>query len=65
LHACGASLADYVDGEGLAGKDPTLWYSLSFHLLPRDEDQPAMPLRFDGFALAPRDLWATNPLGSP
>ena len=59
---CGSSLADYVSGESLAGADVVLWYSVSYHHLPRAEDSPATPVHWDGFIVVPRDWTADNPL---
>ena len=59
---CGANVADYVDGESLEGADIVLWYGLSYHHLPRSEDEPRLPVHWDGFVVVPRDWTATNPL---
>jgi len=59
---CGSSVADYVSGESIAAADVVLWYSLSYHHLPRAEDQPSVPVHWDGFVVVPRDWTALNPL---
>ena len=59
---CGASVTDYVSGESLAAADVVLWYSVSYHHLPRAEDSPAIVVHWDGFVVLPRDWSALNPL---
>ncbi len=59
---CGTSISDYVSGESIAAADVVLWYSISYHHLPRAEDSPGMPVHWDGFVVVPRDWTALNPL---
>lgn len=59
---CGTSVVDYVSGESLSSADVVLWYSLSYHHLPRAEDKPSVPVHWDGFVVVPRDWTALNPL---
>lgn len=61
---CGENLADYVDGEDTDGQDLVVWFGISFHHLPRDEDETYMPAHWDGFVIAPRDWTSSNPLDS-
>ena len=48
--------------ESLVGSDIVVWYGISFHHIPRDEDQTPMPIHWQGFRLAPRDVTAMSPL---
>lgn len=59
---CGSSITDYVSGESIAGQDVVMWYSVSYHHLPRAEDSPAAPVQWNGFIVVPRDWTALNPL---
>ncbi|WP_418959712.1 copper amine oxidase [Streptomyces tritici] len=61
---CGQGAPDSVDkwvnGETLT--DPAVWVNIGFHHVARDEDQQPMPVHWQGFQLAPRDVTAMNPL---
>jgi hypothetical protein len=59
---CGTDLTAYVDGESVFEQDVVVWYSLTFHHLPLDEDEPNMHAHWDGFEIVPRDWTASNPL---
>ncbi len=59
---CGDDVSDFTNGEPLAGADVVLWYGVSFHHVPRDEDQSQMSVHWSSFRLVPRDVVATNPL---
>jgi primary-amine oxidase len=39
-----------------------MWVNVGFHHIPRDEDQTPMPVHWQGFQLAPRDVTAMSPL---
>ncbi len=58
---CGNNLAAFVNGESLVNADIVLWYGVTFHHIPRDEDEAYMHAHWDGFRLTPRDLMAENP----
>jgi hypothetical protein len=58
---CGSDLTSFTDGQGAYGQDLVVWYSLSFHHLPTDEDEPNMHAHWDGFEIVPRDWTPTNP----
>lgn len=58
---CAANLTDYVNSEPL--DDVVSWIQVSFHHVPRDEDQDPMPLHWQGFVLRSTGLTARNPLG--
>lgn len=61
---CGPNAPDSVDkwvnGETLT--HPAVWVNIGFHHVARDEDQQPMPVHWQGFQLAPRDVTAMNPL---
>ena len=59
---CAADVSKFVNGESLVGQDIVVWYGITFHHLPRDEDEGMMDAHWDGFQLTPRDWTATNPL---
>ncbi|MFJ6571082.1 copper amine oxidase [Streptomyces sp. NPDC091292] len=54
------SVDKWVNGETL--KHPITWVNIGFHHIARDEDQQPMPVHWQGFSLAPRDVTAMNPL---
>ncbi|MEZ4655946.1 MAG: PKD domain-containing protein [Caldilineaceae bacterium] len=62
INGCGADVTAFVNGESLANADVVLWYGVTFHHIPRDEDEPYMEAHWDGFRIAPRDWSAANPL---
>ncbi|MFF3763508.1 copper amine oxidase [Streptomyces sp. NPDC001922] len=58
---CGGTSVDkWVNGQRL--KHPVTWVNVGFHHVARDEDQTPMPVHWQGFQLAPRDVTAMNPL---
>ena len=59
---CDSSLDQFTNNQGLNGEDVVLWYRLSYHHLPRDEDDNRLEVRWNGFTLLPRDWSSTNPL---
>lgn len=56
----GTSVNKWVNGQTL--KHPITWVNIGFHHIARDEDQQPMPVHWQGFSLAPRDVTAMNPL---
>jgi len=62
LLGCGDDLQDFTDGESLAGEDVVVWYGLTFHHIPRDEDESRMHAHWNGFRLEPRDWSDATPL---
>ncbi|MFD9212255.1 copper amine oxidase [Streptomyces sp. NPDC059544] len=54
------SVDEWVNGERLV--NPVVWVHIGFHHIARDEDQQPMPVHWQGFQLAPRDVTAMNPL---
>lgn len=58
---CGTNVADFVDGESIAGANVVLWYRVTTHRLPRAEDVPLLGIQWHGYQLLPRDWTAQNP----
>ncbi|WP_199546890.1 copper amine oxidase [Streptomyces sp. N35] len=56
----GRSVDKWVNGQTLT--HPIVWVNMGFHHVARDEDQQPMPVHWQGFSLAPRDVTAMNPL---
>lgn len=56
----GTSVDKWVNGETLT--HPIVWMNVGFHHIARDEDQQPMPIHWQGFSIAPRDVTAMNPL---
>ncbi|WRZ89873.1 copper amine oxidase [Streptomyces sp. NBC_01007] len=59
----GASVDKWVGGQTLT--HPVVWVNVGFHHIARDEDQQPMPVHWQGFSIAPRDVTAMNPLTPP
>ncbi|GAB2801866.1 copper amine oxidase [Streptomyces daliensis] len=55
-----ADVSRFVDGETL--KHPIAWVNVGFHHIARDEDQTPMPVHWQGFQIAPRDVTSMSPL---
>lgn len=55
--SCSANedLSDFVDGETLVNRDLVVWFGITFHHVPRDEDESFMNAHWNRFQLAPRD----------
>jgi hypothetical protein len=56
---CGDDVTDFVDGESLVGEDLVVWFGLTFHHIPRDEDESRMHAHWNGYRLVPRN-WVDN-----
>ncbi|MFD7875036.1 copper amine oxidase [Streptomyces sp. NPDC059766] len=56
----GKSVDTWVNGQTLT--HPVVWVNVGFHHIARDEDQQPMPVHWQGFSIAPRDVTAMNPL---
>ena len=52
----------YDPPESLAGQDIVVWYGLTFHHIPRDEDEPRMHAHWNSFRLEPRSWTARTAL---
>ncbi|NNM11204.1 MAG: hypothetical protein HKO60_04695, partial [Pseudomonadales bacterium] len=48
-------VTDFVNGEALANQDIVVWFGITFHHIPRDEDEPRMHAHWNHFRLVPRD----------
>ena len=59
---CADNVTGYINGQSTNGADIVIWYGMTYHHLPRDEDRPYMPTRWDNFQLIPRDWTSTSPL---
>ncbi len=56
-------VSDFVNGESLANEDLVVWFGLTFHHIPRDEDEPRMHAHWNHFRLIPRD-WTAESVNS-
>jgi Cu2+-containing amine oxidase len=50
----------FSPAESLVGSDIVVWYGISFHHIPRDEDESKMHAHWSAFRLEPRDLHAST-----
>lgn len=48
-------VTDFVSGESIDNNDLVLWFGLTFHHTPRDEDEAYMNTHWNRFRLEPRD----------
>jgi len=53
---CHNNVLQYVDGQSIVKKDIVLWHRVSFHHVPRKEDQRHMHTHWDGFVMQPRNV---------
>lgn len=61
-NACGSNVSEFVNSQNTNAKDIVVWYRMTHHTLPRDEDfLPAAP-QWTKFILLPRDWTSTNRL---
>ena len=59
---CGENVSEFINAQNTNAKDIVVWYRLTHHTLPRDEDfSPAAP-QWSSFILLPRDWTSTNSL---
>lgn len=67
LGSCGSGAGRTVDRwvNGQTLTHPVVWVNVGFHHIARDEDQQPMPVHWQGFSIAPRDVTAMNPLTPP
>lgn len=61
IFECGENLQDFVSGESIVDEDIVVWYGLTFHHIPRDEDESRMHAHWNGFRLEPRDWSDATP----
>jgi Cu2+-containing amine oxidase len=58
----GENVTDFYDPpESLVGEDLVVWYGISFHHSPRDEDETRMHAHWNGFRIEPRDWTDSRP----
>ncbi len=58
---CLNHVAQFANGESLVDADITLWHRVSFHHVPRNEDQRHMHTHWDGFAIEPVNIHKSTP----
>jgi len=58
---CLNHVAQYANGESLIDADITLWHRVSFHHVPRNEDQRHMHTHWDGFTIEPVNIHKSTP----
>lgn len=58
---CLNHVAQFANDESLIGADITLWHRVSFHHVPRSEDQRHMHTHWDGFAIEPVNMHKSTP----
>ncbi len=58
---CLNTVAQYANGESLSNADLVLWHRVSFHHVPRDEDQRHMHTHWDGFTIEPLNIHKNTP----
>lgn len=58
---CADDVLGFVNNESIVDTDIVVWHRVSFHHIPRNEDQAIMHSHWDGFTLRPRYLHATTP----
>ncbi len=58
---CLNHVAQFVNDESLVNADITLWHRVSFHHVPRSEDQRHMHTHWDGFTIEPVNIHKSTP----
>jgi len=58
---CKNNVLEYVDDESLVDQDLVVWHRVSFHHVPRSEDQRHMHSHWDGFLIEPTNVHASSP----
>lgn len=53
---CLNNVLQYVDGQSIENQDLVMWHRVSFHHVPRSEDQRHMHTHWDGFVMEPRNI---------
>lgn len=53
---CLNDVLQFVDGQPTENQDLIVWYRVSFHHVPRNEDQRHMHTHWDGFVIEPRNI---------
>jgi primary-amine oxidase len=62
---CAGDVTGFVDGENTFDADIVVYYGITFHHVPRDEDEAKMVNHWDGFQVVPRDWTAEGVLPPP
>ncbi len=57
---CGSNLNDFINGQTVSNNDLVIWYKTMYHHVPRSEDNNAIPLRWTGYIISPRDWLSDN-----
>lgn len=57
---CASDVTGYLNGQNIDGAEIVVWYGMTNHHIPRAEDQPYIPTRWDSFQLIPRDWTSTS-----
>lgn len=57
---CLNNVLQYVDGQSIVNQDLVLWHRVSFHHVPRNEDQRHMHSHWDGFLMQPRNVLSST-----
>jgi len=58
---CLNNVLEYVDNESLIDQDLVVWHRVSFHHVPRSEDQRHMHSHWDGFLIEPTNVHTSSP----
>ncbi|MBX2883986.1 MAG: hypothetical protein KTR32_28795 [Granulosicoccus sp.] len=58
---CQNNVLEFVDNQSLYGQDLVVWNRVSFHHVPRSEDQRHMHTHWDGFMIRPVNLQSSTP----
>ncbi len=61
---CGSNLNEFINGQSVSGSDLVIWYKTMYHHLPRAEDNNAIPIRWTGYIISPRDWVIDNPFAN-
>jgi primary-amine oxidase len=59
---CGTNVSEFVNAQNTNAKDLVVWYRLTHHTLPRDEDFNSAVPQWSTFLMLPRDWTSTNRL---
>ena len=64
VDGCADNVSGFISGQSLVNSDPVVWYGMTFHHIPRDEDEPKMHAHWNSFKIVPRHVTTSNPLAS-
>jgi primary-amine oxidase len=57
---CATQLSTFANGETVT--NGVVWVAVSWHHVPRDEDEPTLQTHWQNLLLAPRDFLNTSPV---